>query len=285
MAGGSPAPVNRQDAASHINPTYDSDEDGIVEKARQADTATEADTAADAEKLGGKTADELAPAIANKQVATTFGESFVSVSGGVSNGSVGFRVADSLNVPYNFDPYLSYTNRTHTFTVNKPMIVTGVNYRGTDEQSTNIPLNTPLSVGETYTITTTNTTGTSYNYNEVIGGEYFSLTADSSDYIYGISGFNIQRLDATRRVSFTAPSPTEDVFGWDVATFSTTTPGNSQLDIYIEDGNGNELAGPIQRGDSIPADPNDNPRFRIVPTVNADAAEPTLDMIGRRWKL
>ena len=37
MAGGSTAPTEITDGTSHINPTYDSDEDGVIEQARDAD--------------------------------------------------------------------------------------------------------------------------------------------------------------------------------------------------------------------------------------------------------
>jgi hypothetical protein len=46
MAGGSTAPTEITDGTSHINPTYDSDEDGVVEQARDAD------------KLGGATSSQ-----------------------------------------------------------------------------------------------------------------------------------------------------------------------------------------------------------------------------------
>lgn len=63
MAGGSPAPTDRTDTVAHINAEYDSDEDGVIERARDADTLggkLESElNVADASTVGGKTATQL----------------------------------------------------------------------------------------------------------------------------------------------------------------------------------------------------------------------------------
>jgi hypothetical protein len=81
------------------------------------------------------------------------------------------------------------------------------------------------------------------------------------------------------------PHPT-DVYAWDRATFQADEPSGS-VDVYLEadDGTGwSEVAGPIKRGDSIPADPSDEVRFRVdLSRPSASDPSPSLDAIYRRW--
>jgi len=83
------------------------------------------------------------------------------------------------------------------------------------------------------------------------------------------------------------PAP-NDVFGWDVATF-TASPDGESVEVYVEeyrDGEWTEIAGPIDRGGSIKAaDPDNNVRFRVDLERSDGSNDPTLDSIARRWKL
>jgi hypothetical protein len=81
------------------------------------------------------------------------------------------------------------------------------------------------------------------------------------------------------------PAPT-DIYAWDRATFQRSEPSGS-VGVYVEvdDGSGwSEVAGPISRGDSIPADPGDSVRFRVeLSRPSSGDPSPTLDAIYRRW--
>jgi len=83
------------------------------------------------------------------------------------------------------------------------------------------------------------------------------------------------------------PTP-NDVFGWDVATF-TSSPDGETVDVYVEEdrsGGWTEIAGPIDRGGLIKAaDPSNNVRFRVELSRSDESNDPTLDSIARRWKL
>lgn len=78
-----------------------------------------------------------------------------------------------------------------------------------------------------------------------------------------------------------------DVYSWDRATFLRTL-ATETVDVYVEestDGGSTwtEIAGPISRGDKIPAKPENEVRFRVDFSRASTANNPTLDSIYRRW--
>jgi hypothetical protein len=83
------------------------------------------------------------------------------------------------------------------------------------------------------------------------------------------------------------PTP-NDVYAWDTATFQRTVDSET-VDVYVEEAQGSpgwtEVAGPISRGDAIPADPANNVRYRIEFSRSDISNNPTLDAIYRRIKL
>jgi hypothetical protein len=78
------------------------------------------------------------------------------------------------------------------------------------------------------------------------------------------------------------------VYAWDTAVFQRTLDG-ATVDIYVEEAQGSpgwtEIAGPIKRGDAIPADPANNIRFRIDYSRPSTSDVPRLDAVYRRFKL
>lgn len=82
------------------------------------------------------------------------------------------------------------------------------------------------------------------------------------------------------------PTPT-DIYAWDRASFTRTLDSES-VDVYVEESSDGgstwtEIAGPIERGDKIPADPSNEARFRVDFSRASTANNPTLDSIARRW--
>jgi hypothetical protein len=91
---------------------------------------------------------------------------------------------------------------------------------------------------------------------------------------------------ASGSVTVEWPSP-PDLYAWDVAVFQRTLDSES-VEVYIEEdqsGGWTEVAGPIARGDSIPADPGNNVRYRVEISASDTANNPRLDAIYRRFKL
>lgn len=76
-----------------------------------------------------------------------------------------------------------------------------------------------------------------------------------------------------------------DVYDWDVAKFQATKDGET-ADVYVEEYDGSswtEIAGPISRGDDLPADPGRNVRYRVELSRASTSNNPTLDAIYRRY--
>ncbi|MFB6255258.1 MAG: hypothetical protein ABEH58_00785 [Haloplanus sp.] len=141
-------------------------------------------------------------------------------------------------------------------------------------------------------------TTTHVEYNSSAGMPYTSADIDMVDGYDGGEGSqpytfgSVTAKDASAGTSGTAytewPYP-DDVYAWDTATF-TRTLDTETVDIYIEESSDGgstwtEIAGPISRGDSIPADPANEVRFRVEISRSDTANNPTLDSISRRWKL
>jgi hypothetical protein len=123
---------------------------------------------------------------------------------------------------------------------------------------------------------------------DIVDG-WFDGSADSA---YARCLNDIQLLGALDGVVITEwdtpGDPPDDVVGWDIA-FYTVTRDSETVDVFIEEAQGSpgwtEIAGPVTDGDSIPADKANDVRFRIELSRSDTANIPTLDSIGRRWKL
>jgi hypothetical protein len=88
----------------------------------------------------------------------------------------------------------------------------------------------------------------------------------------------------TARVQWPMPP---DIYSWDVGVYQAARDGET-VNVYVEEnqsGGWTEVAGPISRGDLIPADPSNNIRYRIELSRTDTANSPTLDAIYRRYKL
>jgi hypothetical protein len=81
------------------------------------------------------------------------------------------------------------------------------------------------------------------------------------------------------------PGPA-DVFRWDAATFQAALDSET-VEIYIEEAQGSPgwttIAGPVQRGQEITADPSNRVRFRVELSRSDTANNPRLESIARRW--
>jgi hypothetical protein len=93
-----------------------------------------------------------------------------------------------------------------------------------------------------------------------------------------------QPTAATATVAWPMPP---DVYSWDVGVYQAD-PGGGSVEVYVEEdqsGGWAEVAGPISRGDRLPADPANNVRYRVEFSKPGGAKTPKLDAIYRRRKL
>jgi hypothetical protein len=165
-----------------------------------------------------------------------------------------------------------------------------------------VRLNAPLSQGTDYWVGAWDGGDTyqegQYNSTVATAGDDLDIVAgarrihpdDGSDgYTSTGEGFNIvsvqtPALSATATVEWPHPI---DLYGWDTALYQKTDDGET-IEIYIEENQADgwtEVAGPISRGDAIPADRANNVRYRIELSRSTTDANPTLDAIYRRYKL
>lgn len=102
--------------------------------------------------------------------------------------------------------------------------------------------------------------------------------------LFSITEIEAKANDREGSVSISWPNP-PDVYRWDAASYQATQDGET-VDVFVEadDGSGwTEIAGPINRGDQINADPGSEVRFRVDLSREDVANSPTLDAIYRRW--
>ncbi|WP_251327923.1 hypothetical protein [Haloplanus pelagicus] len=107
--------------------------------------------------------------------------------------------------------------------------------------------------------------------------------------IESITATNDSVTSGSVTVEFGTPgTPPPDAVGWDVAYMTRTLNGET-VEIYVQEAQGSpgwtDVAGPIRRGDSIPADPENDVRFRVKFSRSDTSSNPTLDSILRRYKL
>lgn len=89
-------------------------------------------------------------------------------------------------------------------------------------------------------------------------------------------------LDGSAIVSWPAPA---DLVGWDIVPFQATPDGET-LEVYIEDQNGNELAGPLDDpGDISDISRSTNVRVRVELSRASTSNNPRLEAVYRRYKV
>ncbi|MFB6302768.1 MAG: hypothetical protein ABEH78_07915 [Haloferacaceae archaeon] len=121
--------------------------------------------------------------------------------------------------------------------------------------------------------------------------EWYRNSADSASNSYTYvdlvqTGTGSVATSTTTYLEWPYP-PDGDVYSWGSAYF-TRTLDNEVVDVYIEENQSSgwtEVAGPISRGDSIPADPANNVRYRVSINRNDTTALPTLDSAVREAEL
>jgi hypothetical protein len=171
-------------------------------------------------------------------------------------------------------------------------------FDGSGEWSPNVQLDS----GVKYRVVVDPPDGTAVNVGEKfdvsypITGSYFDITGgydealgESSSYAWAISQIDAAPVGASGSGTVTIDWPDPpDVYRWDAAVFQST-PEAGSVDVYIEEAQGSPgwttIAGPIQRGQEITADPSNSVRFRVEISSPDSSNYPTLDSIARRWVL
>ena len=99
----------------------------------------------------------------------------------------------------------------------------------------------------------------------------------------GVTRASLPPESARAYVSWDTPT---DIYAWDRVKHQTTPDGESVAIFVEESADGStwtEIAGPVSRGDRLPADPNNQVRYRVELNRSDTANNPTLDAIYRRW--
>jgi len=99
---------------------------------------------------------------------------------------------------------------------------------------------------------------------------------------YAITSILHRPESGSARVSWEQP---RSVYRWDKAAFQTDPDGETVF-VYVEENDGTgwqEVAGPINRGDNIPASPDSEVRFRIELSRDDAVNNPRLTSAHRRW--
>lgn len=206
----------------------------------------------------------------------------------------GVEVEISANVSGNPDLYLTDPN------LNEVDSVTGVSAGETHRLLGDLSANTKYNVvlyngGNSYTAgfndgtqsypyTSSDVDQTAQVFDAEPGGGGPNTTTTRSKNIDTVTALKDNNTSGSVTVEWSYP---DDVYAWDVAAF-TRTLDSETVDVYIEElqsGSWTEIAGPISRGDSIPADPANEVRFRVELSRASTSNNPTLDSIARRWKL
>lgn len=262
---------------------------------------------------------------ADKQVVETFAESFVTVAGkGVvsgeslkydktgttaeetsESGTSTFSVEYGVKINPNVDlagVQLSIRGNTTGYTkarlweVSTETLIDSVSLGGGGGET--VDLHGDLVSGTTYAAGVT-AEGADYTY-AYYGSPSWPYTSTDVDIPEGYSKSEGGTIDsdttnfrAVDGVTAILPSgsatvsfdPPNDLLGWDIASFGETENGDSDVAVYVEDSGGTEIAGPIHPGDSIPAETDDNPQFRLDYTLGSGGEVPKIDHLVRRWKL
>lgn len=131
---------------------------------------------------------------------------------------------------------------------------------------------------------------TSYPYSsqyvDIVNGALGSDSTLSEPYCFGSVTGVVPDVKLSGSVTVEWPMPS-DVYAWDTGVYQAT-PDGATVEVYVEEdqsGGWTEIAGPISRGDSIDADPENNVRYRVEFSRPDGNSAPSLDAIYRRWKL
>jgi len=156
-----------------------------------------------------------------------------------------------------------------------------------------------LSANTSYLIVCYNT-GSDFDRGHYNSGNFPYVGADSAIIDGWRGGFDVQEpfcLNNLRTENDVVPqtsgtvyvewSKPPDIYRWDAATFQKTLDGET-VDVYIEESSDGgstwtEIAGPISRGQQIPALPDSKCRFRVDFSRGDTANTPSLHSIYRRW--
>ena len=256
--------------------------------------------------------------VADKNVALSFAESNVSVSGMVDtiNGSltldnsiaIGATSSDidiSSSVGVRINPNTSIDEIRVTYPVYSSGITRLRVMRTNDDTVMGSTTGGPWSGGDTISISGLGlSTGTTYDvvydaegavYNAGYNSISYPQTAPAVDVTTGVKGtgtngnfyFNALTAPLSSGSATVEWGPPSDVYAWDTAVY-TATPDSETIEVYVEEdqsGGWTEIAGPITRGASIDADPANDVRFRAEISRTDTSNDPTLDSIARRWKL
>lgn len=225
--------------------------------------------------------------IAYKDRAQTFEESDVTVSGDLElqNGSFRLPFNDVLNSIYMDVTYAS--SETGTFDIDL-----------TDRYDLRIDVSLQEAPADGYYIDVGNIdvadniqppNDSSQSYNVDVSGltgtTTVSVFVDDSS-ASGGAEVTTEAVAKSRNGSVTVEWPTpEDVYRWDAGTYSASSDGET-VAVYVEENDGSgwtQIAGPIDRGQTITAAPSSQMRYRIELSRSDERNNPTLDAIYRRW--
>lgn len=284
-----------------------------------------ADTAGDADTVDGNDASELGMAMGKMDSAETFAESDVTLqrdatrveAEGVAltsaeneTDSIGGPQTESMGQFQQNGFYFTLRERadiTQATLLGNTTSITRVEiWDGTDSGNVLWSKEGSWSGGDTITIGTTLDGGdytlagsdetqgwtAGYDYDGASAGDLININdfnAPHSSGDPGCFGSVSAEIPATTSGSVTVEWPDPpDVYAWDRATFQRTLNDGS-VEVYVEANDGSgwmEVAGPISRGESIPADPGDEVRIRADLSRPAPGdASPTLDAVYRRYEV
>jgi len=227
--------------------------------------------------------------VAFKDAAETFSESDVSVSPGewVDDGSLGMAltdmtVTDSISAAYdgaggdNSKTYQMHLTGRDTLTLTT---VSGSGTRAVSVLAGGASASTGIGSGDLPNATAdiSGVSGPQTVTVAIYDKDGYDNTLAQQDYEVSATGDPL-----TRTAYVTWPAP-PDIYAWDRALFQLVEDGGS-IDVYVEanDGSGwTEVAGPITRGDTIDADPDENVRYRVEFSRPDANSNPTLEAIYR----
>jgi hypothetical protein len=198
---------------------------------------------------------------------------------------------------------LRVTISGNTGTINRVSILrlsdnTEIEFRSVNVTSGDtVALTATLTAGSEYAVradgggSDTYTMGYDTDTGSPIAGDELDVTdgwfdGSKTNYNYNLTLIEGRGPATSGSVTVEWPYP-PDVYGWDTVLYKRTLDDET-VDVYVEEdqsGGWTDVAGPVARGDAIPADPSNNVRYRIEFSRADTANRPTLDAIYRRRKL
>lgn len=304
MAGGSPAPVDREDSASHINPLYDSDGDGRVE---------------DADRIQGLGPNELR-GFTRTDVAETFAESDVTLTH--DNTKIAGESVDLANGRINSQ---HYTWSYDTFDRHTSSGIHGYEVTFTDGPFWGVYIRNNATASNTNAVQITDTNDnilaeqTNVGYGSVYFDGFNVQAGETYRFVVDVSGQEVDEpygppdpgadapftLDAEVRsggglvgaigtytrptsgsVTVEWPEPL-DILDWDSATYLADPDAGAVTVDVVDPSDGTVVMADIGRGaDLSPLDPATNIAIRVSMTrPEPDADSPNLRACYRRWSV